>query len=218
MVILGDAAQPDVLDRMGLDTALAVVVTMNSSEATEAVVVTARSLAPGLGIVARSRDAQQAGRLYQLGASDVVPETIEASLRLSEALLSRIGMPPDAVVASIRQRRDEFGTRRAMPKLPIGKADALRDVDFVRKTAPDGRRRAGGEKVGAAGHRVWRAPPEGVKLGGIDAGNRRAALRRRQLNVTIEQHATRWLAPRYLDLSETVEFNSGAPRGRESRP
>ncbi|MPZ31314.1 MAG: hypothetical protein GEV13_10010 [Rhodospirillales bacterium] len=55
-----------------------------------------------------ARDAEQAGRLYQLGATDVVPETIEASLRLSEALLSRIGMPPDAVVASIRQRRDEF--------------------------------------------------------------------------------------------------------------
>jgi CPA2 family monovalent cation:H+ antiporter-2 len=107
-VILGDAAQPDVLERLGLDTALAVVVTMDSTEAAEAVVVTARSLAPGLGIVARARDAEQAGRLHQLGATDVVPETIEASLRLSEALLSRIGMPPDAVVASIRQRRDEF--------------------------------------------------------------------------------------------------------------
>ena len=107
-VILGDAAQPDVLERLGLDTALAVVVTMDSAEAAEAVVVTARALAPGLGIVARARDAEQAGRLYQLGATDVVPETIEASLRLSEALLSRIGMPPDAVAASIRQRRDEF--------------------------------------------------------------------------------------------------------------
>ena len=42
------------------------------------------------------------------GRPIVVPETIEASLWLSEALLSRIGMPPDAVAASIRQRRDEF--------------------------------------------------------------------------------------------------------------
>jgi CPA2 family monovalent cation:H+ antiporter-2 len=112
-VILGDAAQPDVLERLGLDTALAVVVTMDSTEAAEAVVVTARSLAPGLGIVARARDAEQAGRLHQLGATDVVPETIEASLRLSEALLSRIGMPPDAVAASIRQRRDEFRQQAA---------------------------------------------------------------------------------------------------------
>jgi CPA2 family monovalent cation:H+ antiporter-2 len=107
-VVLGDAAQPGMLDRLGLDTALAVVVTMDSAEAAEAVVVMARSLAPDLGVVARARDAQQAGRLYQLGARDVVPETIEASLRLSEALLSRLGMPPDAIVASIRQRRDEF--------------------------------------------------------------------------------------------------------------
>jgi len=107
-----------------------------------------------------------------------------------------------------------------MPKLPIGKADALRDVDFVQKAAPDRRRRAGGEKVGAAGHRphVWRAPPEGMKLGGTDAGNRRAAVRQRQLNVTIEQHATRWLAPRYLDISETVELIRERLGARESRP
>lgn len=115
-VVLGDAAQPDVLDRLGVDTALAVVVTMDSAEAAEAVVVTTRSLFPDLGIVARARDARQAGRLYQLGASDVVPETIEASLRLSEALLSRLGLPTDAVVASIRQRRDEF-------RQEAGKAD-----------------------------------------------------------------------------------------------
>lgn len=116
-VVLGDAAQPDVLDRLEVDTALAVVVTMDSAEAAEAVVVTTRSLSPDLGIVARARDARQAGRLYQLGASDVVPETIEASLRLSEALLSRLGLPPDAVVASIRQRRDEF-------RQEAGKVDA----------------------------------------------------------------------------------------------
>jgi hypothetical protein len=47
------------------------------------------------------------------------------------------------------------GIRRAMPKLPIAKADALRNVDFVRKTALPFYR----------GHRPrgWRAPLEGVK-------------------------------------------------------
>jgi len=130
-VILGDAARPDVLDRLGLDTALAVVVTIDSTEAAERVVVTARSLAPDLGIVARARDAEQVGRLYQLGATDVVPETIETSLRLSETLLSRIGMPPDATVGSIRQWRDEFRHQAGKADTPIGKARALRHVDIV---------------------------------------------------------------------------------------
>jgi CPA2 family monovalent cation:H+ antiporter-2 len=144
-VILGDAARPDVLERLGLDAALAVVVTMDSAEAAEGVVVTARSLAPDLAIVARAHDAEQAGRFYRLGATDVVPETIEASLRLSEALLSRIGMPPDAVAASIGQRRDEFRHQAGNAETPNGKARALRHVDIVRKTAPDGGHRAGGE-------------------------------------------------------------------------
>jgi CPA2 family monovalent cation:H+ antiporter-2 len=144
-VILGDAARPDVLDRLGLDTALAMVVTMDSAEAAEAVVVTARSVAPDLGIVARAHDAELAGRLYQVGATDVVPETIEASLRLSEALLLRIGTPPDSVVSSVSQRRDEFRHQAPKAEKPIGKARALRHGNIVRKTARDGSHRAGGE-------------------------------------------------------------------------
>lgn len=144
-VILGDAARPDVLDRLGLDAALAAVVTMDQPEAAEAVVVTIRSVAPDLGIVARAHDAEQARRLYQLGATDVVPETIETSLRLSEALLSRIGTPPAAVVSSISQRRDEFRHEAAKAETPIRKARALRAVDIVGNTAPDRSHRGGGK-------------------------------------------------------------------------
>ena len=37
--------------------------------------------------VAQARDAAQAGKLYALGATNTVPETIEGSLQLSEAVL-----------------------------------------------------------------------------------------------------------------------------------
>jgi CPA2 family monovalent cation:H+ antiporter-2 len=37
----------------------------------------------GLLIIARARDAAHAAHLYRTGASDAVPETIEASLQLS---------------------------------------------------------------------------------------------------------------------------------------
>ena len=125
-VFFGDASQPETLQRFGLDTALAVVVTMDSPEATEHVVGTARSIRPDLSIVARARDAQQAERLYELGVTDAVPETIEASLRLSEALLARIGTPMDTVVASIRQRRDEFRQKLHSPEVPGGRSRRFR--------------------------------------------------------------------------------------------
>lgn len=107
-VFFGDASRPELLRRCGLDTALAVVVTMDSPESTEAVVVTTREIRKDIIIVARARDAGQANRLYILGANDAIPEAIEASLQLSEALLVDIGIPMSSVIASIQKRRDEF--------------------------------------------------------------------------------------------------------------
>ena len=41
-------------------------------------------------------------------ATDAVPETIEASLQLSEAALVGLGLPAGPVIASIHDKRDEF--------------------------------------------------------------------------------------------------------------
>ena len=125
-VFFGDASRAELLQRLGLDDVRALVVTMDSPEATEAVVVNARELRPDLTIVARARDAQQAKRLYELGASDAVPETIEASLQLSEALLVGIGIPAGAVIASIHQRRDEFRKELNNPDALGGRGRRLR--------------------------------------------------------------------------------------------
>ena len=37
-----------------------------------------------------------------------MPETIEASLQLSEALLVDVGVPMGLIIASIHEKRDEF--------------------------------------------------------------------------------------------------------------
>ena len=52
--------------------------------------------------------ARHATTLYRLGASDAIPETIEASLQLAETVLVDIGVPMGFVIASIHERRDEF--------------------------------------------------------------------------------------------------------------
>ena len=107
-VFFGDAARPEFLRRLGLASARALVVTMDAPDGAEAVVIAARELRPDLTIVARARDARHATRLYELGATDVVPETVEASLQLSEAVLVDIGVPMGLVIASIHERRDDY--------------------------------------------------------------------------------------------------------------
>ena len=46
--------------------------------------------------------------LYELGVTDAVPETVEASLQLSEAALVDMGIPMGLVIASIHDKRDEY--------------------------------------------------------------------------------------------------------------
>nr|WP_018062052.1 cation:proton antiporter [Caulobacter sp. UNC279MFTsu5.1] len=127
-VYFGDASRVELLERCGLDYARAVVVTMDSPDAAEAVVATARGHRPDLTIVARARDARHAARLYELGATDAVPETIEASLQLSEAVLVDIGVPMGLVIASIHERRDEYRKVLNRPDALGGKRKRLRDA------------------------------------------------------------------------------------------
>jgi CPA2 family monovalent cation:H+ antiporter-2 len=122
----GDAGRPDFLDRCGLSQAPALVVTMDDPDGAEAIVATARALRPDLTIVARARDARHAQRLYELGATDAVPETVEASLQLSEALLVEIGVPMGLVIASIHERRDAFRKALNHPESLGGRARAWR--------------------------------------------------------------------------------------------
>ena len=67
-----------------------------------------RALRQDMLVVSRARDADHARHLYQIGVTDAVPETIEASLLLSEAALIGLGVAMGLVVASIHERREEF--------------------------------------------------------------------------------------------------------------
>ncbi|MBX3502207.1 MAG: cation:proton antiporter [Alphaproteobacteria bacterium] len=107
-IFYGDAAGPELLRRLGIASAQALVVTMDSPLAVESVVTTARAERPDLVIIARARDAEHAARLYELDVTDAVPEAVEASLQLSETLLVNIGVPMGSVIASIHEKRDEF--------------------------------------------------------------------------------------------------------------
>ena len=104
-VFWGDLAREDLLHRLHIDTARALVVTMSNHAASDRLVATARALRPDLLIVVRARDAQHAAHLYRIGATDAVPETIEASLQLSEAVLVDVGVPMGPVIATIHEKR-----------------------------------------------------------------------------------------------------------------
>ncbi|MGB4866956.1 MAG: NAD-binding protein, partial [Hyphomicrobium sp.] len=107
-VFYGDVRQIEFLKHCGLATAKAAIITIHTQSEIDEIVKALRDAYPKLVIVARAKDAAHASRLYALGVTDAVPETIEASLQLSEAALVGIGVPTGLVIASIHERRDVF--------------------------------------------------------------------------------------------------------------
>jgi len=107
-VFYGDAVNPEFLKSCALMRAKAVIITINLPKSIDEIVRQVRELRPDVIVVSRARDATHASHLYTIGVSDAVPETIEASLQLSEASLMGLGVPAGLVIASIHEKRDEM--------------------------------------------------------------------------------------------------------------
>lgn len=106
--VFGNATRADVLDKLGVAHAPAVILTMDEHILAQRLVRKLRAAFPALSIIARARDAAHAADLYRSGASTAVPETLESSLQLSEAVLFDLGVPAGPVIASIHEKRDEL--------------------------------------------------------------------------------------------------------------
>ena len=130
-VIYGDAVRGRMMERLGLDKAQALVITMDEPVVAARIVRATRQRFPDLPIIVRARDVAHAAELYRAGASHAVPEQLESSLQMSEAVLVDLGFAMGPVIASIHGKRDEFraqiqleGKLDEMPKL---KSTTLRE-------------------------------------------------------------------------------------------
>ncbi|MCC6610149.1 MAG: cation:proton antiporter [Burkholderiales bacterium] len=105
-VFYGDASRLEILQRMHAERARGVVVTTDSPASAQHTVRAVRSRWPHLPVVARARDAAHARHLLECGASEVVPETVEASLQLAARVLESAGEPSEAVAQAVAQQRE----------------------------------------------------------------------------------------------------------------
>lgn len=130
-IFYGDASNQFFLKSCGIDKASAVIVTINNAAKIMEVVNAAKSLRSDVVIVARARDAAHARELYAAGVTDAVPETIEASLQLSEAALFGLGVAAGYVIASVHEKRDEFRheLQEAARQQGISQSHAIRPKD-----------------------------------------------------------------------------------------
>jgi monovalent cation:H+ antiporter-2, CPA2 family len=107
-VLFGDVARGSLVERMKVGRPSAVILTMDDPVLVNRLTKRLRAAFPDIPIIARARDTAQAAALYRAGASQAVPEAVEASLQIAEAALVDLGVAMGPVIASIHEKRDEL--------------------------------------------------------------------------------------------------------------
>jgi monovalent cation:H+ antiporter-2, CPA2 family len=120
-VIYGDAGQIAVLENVGLALARCVVITFASPEVALRILKSVRTLRADVPILVRTQDDTKLEQLQLAGATEVVPETFEASLMLLSHLLLLLKLPIAQVIRTVNDIR---GNRYAMLRQYFPKAGA----------------------------------------------------------------------------------------------
>ena len=124
-VMFGDSSHAAVLQGVGVATASCVVVTFADAPIALRVLRAVRSLRSDVPVLVRTQDDALLGELQAAGATEVVPETFEASLMLLSHLLLLLKVPVSRVVRTVDQiRSDRYGMLREY--FPA-QGDALRE-------------------------------------------------------------------------------------------
>jgi CPA2 family monovalent cation:H+ antiporter-2 len=107
-VLFGDVGRPELIDKLRHREPSAFILTMDNPVLVNRLARDLRRVFPDLPIIARARDTTHAAELYKAGVTDAVPETLEASLQLSEAALVDLGVAMGPVIASIHEKRAQL--------------------------------------------------------------------------------------------------------------
>ncbi|MEM5548056.1 monovalent cation:proton antiporter-2 (CPA2) family protein [Pseudoalteromonas fuliginea] len=108
-VIFGHVKQKDILKCAGVERARLVIITFTEFEQTQIVIDAIKQIAPEVKILIRTRDDSQLEKLKELGVTEVVPETLEASLMLVSHVLSMSGVPMSRIVRRVsKERRNRY--------------------------------------------------------------------------------------------------------------
>jgi len=104
-VVYGDAGQIKVLENVGVAHASVVVITFANPDVALRILRAVRELRADVPILVRTQDDTKLTELQAAGATEVVPETFEASLMLLSHLLLLVKLPVGAVLRTVNDIR-----------------------------------------------------------------------------------------------------------------
>lgn len=130
----GDAAQPGVLLKAGIEKARILVVAVNDPFATQQTVRIGRNLNPGIYIIARTRFVGEVSTLIDIGADEVIPEEFETSIEIFTRILNKYLIPEDEIGRLVTEiRAGGYQMLRSVSPTPATFDDLLElvpDIDM----------------------------------------------------------------------------------------
>jgi CPA2 family monovalent cation:H+ antiporter-2 len=165
----GDSAQVDLLEALGLGQARLVVITHDDTPAALKTLQQIRARHPELPVMVRTRDPSAVDELRAAGATEVVPETLEAALMIASQALLQLGVPLARVLRRVRAQR--AGHYRQLRELFAG--DGLHEAA---EEDPEGDRLHAvhlPEGCGHLGRTLGELPLEGVAVTALVRGGER---------------------------------------------
>jgi CPA2 family monovalent cation:H+ antiporter-2 len=124
-VVYGDSSDEVLLTKVGLRTASAIVISFSDPATSIGILHSVRRLRPEVPVLVRTQDDARIKELQDAGATDVVPETFEASLTLVSHVLMLLHVPVSSVVHTLGEIRSN---RYAVLRNIVRRGDA-RPVD-----------------------------------------------------------------------------------------
>jgi CPA2 family monovalent cation:H+ antiporter-2 len=114
-VYYGDATNIEVLRAAGLEHARVVIITYHQVNTSLKVLAMVRKLRPDVPVLVRTRDDSRLDELMKAGATEVIPETLEAALMVASHLLLLLDVPMGRVVRRMNEvRNSRYGLLRSV--------------------------------------------------------------------------------------------------------
>ena len=133
-IYYGDATQETVLQKANIKNARIVVVAINDPTATRRITEVVRRISPKVHLIVRTRYLQEMKPLYELGASEVIPEEFETSIEIFTRVLTKYLIPRDEIERLLAEvRADGYEMFRSISKASASLSDLklqLHDVDM----------------------------------------------------------------------------------------
>lgn len=123
-VFYGDSSDQTILENVGVQRASLLIISHDDRPAALMTLRSAKRLNPALSAVVRTRDQQHVDELLAAGATEVIPETLEASMLLTSHALQSLGVPLYRVAQHLQEQRSSH--YRMLRELFRGTLDSIK--------------------------------------------------------------------------------------------